>query len=94
MITGTLLCVSCTTRPPLPLGETPKVSTDGRPIIPVTFVFTTNSPEATKFDNYQQMRKEIKILNKYYVDDKNNKILNLSYIVIFLMKSFQNYIVI
>ena len=74
VITGTLLCVSCTTRPPLPLGETPKVSTDGRPIIPVTFVFTTNSPEATKFDNYQQMRKEIKILNKYYVDDKNNKI--------------------
>ena len=43
VITGTLLCVSCTTRPPLPLGETPKVSTDGRPIIPVTFVFTTNS---------------------------------------------------
>ncbi|MFX4631765.1 metalloprotease, partial [Acinetobacter baumannii] len=36
VITGTLLCVSCTTRPPLPLGETPKVSTDGRPIIPVT----------------------------------------------------------
>lgn len=74
VITGTLLCVSCTTRPPFTSGETPKVSIDGRPIVPVTFVFTTNTPEATKFDNYQQMRKEIKILNKYYVDDKNNKI--------------------
>ena len=75
VITGSLLCVSCTTRPPiLPSKEVPKVSIDGRPIVPVTFVFTTDSPEAVKFDNYQQMRKEIKILNKYYVDDKNNKI--------------------
>lgn len=74
VVTGTLLCVSCTTRPPLPLGEAPKVPTDDRPIVPVTFVFTTNALESTKFDNLQQMRKEIKILNKYYVDDKNNKI--------------------
>jgi hypothetical protein len=60
VITGTLLCVSCTTRPPLPLGETPKVSTDGRPIIPVTFVFTTNSPEATKFENINRCVRKLK----------------------------------
>jgi len=78
VVTGTLLCVSCTTRLPVPSGEVAKVSIDGRPIVPITFVFTTNSPEATKFDNYQQMRKEIKILNKYYVDDKNNKIFKYS----------------
>lgn len=74
LISGTLLCVSCTTRPPLLSERGPSISADGRPIVPVTFVFTTNTPQATKLDNYQQMRKEIKILNKYYVDDKNNKI--------------------
>ncbi|VCX15213.1 hypothetical protein BANRA_02201 [Acinetobacter baumannii] len=94
LISGTLLCVSCTTRPPLLSERGPSISADGRPIVPVTFVFTTNTPQATKFDNYQQMRKEIKILNKYYVDDKIIRFSNLNYTVISLMKSSQSYIVI
>ncbi|EPL1078014.1 metalloprotease, partial [Acinetobacter baumannii] len=47
LISGTLLCVSCTTRPPLLSERGPSISADGRPIVPVTFVFTTNTPQAT-----------------------------------------------
>ncbi len=35
-------------------------------LLALIFVSCEETKEATKFDNYQQMRKEIKILNKYY----------------------------
>lgn len=77
MITGTFLCASCTTTPPQlkpePLIEEPA---NNRPVVPVTFVFTTNNPSAARFDNLAQMRKEVGILNKYYLDDQGNKIFN------------------
>ena len=77
MITGTLLCASCTTTPPQlkpePLIEEPA---NNRPVVPVTFVFTTNNPSAARFDNLAQMRKEVGILNKYYLDDQGKKIFN------------------
>ena len=49
---------------------------NNRPVVPVTFVFTTNNPSAAQFDNFTQMRKEISILNKYYLDDQGKKIFN------------------
>lgn len=76
MITGTLLCVSCTTNPPQQKPKLSEEPANNRPIVPVTFVFTTNHPSATPFDNLTQMRKEVGILNKYYVDDQGNKIFN------------------
>ncbi len=76
MITGTLLCVSCTTNPPQQKPVLPEEPANNRPVVPVTFVFTTNHLAATPFDNLAQMRKEVSILNKYYLDDQGNKIFN------------------
>ncbi len=76
LISGTLLCVSCTTRPPLQKPDLLEEPGNNRPVVPVTFVFTTNNPSAAQFDNFTQMRKEISILNKYYLDDQGKKIFN------------------
>lgn len=76
LISGTLLCVSCTTRPPLQKPDLLEDPDNNRPVVPVTFVFTTNNPSAAQFDNFTQMRKEISILNKYYLDDQGKKIFN------------------
>ena len=38
MITGTLLCVSCTTRPPLQTPDLSEEPANNRPVVPVTFV--------------------------------------------------------
>lgn len=76
LISGTLLCVSCTTRPPLQKPDLLEEPGNNRPVVPVTFVFTTNNPSAAQFDNFTQMRKEISILNKYYLDEQGKKIFN------------------
>ncbi|KAF0616282.1 hypothetical protein AB71192_04188 [Acinetobacter baumannii] len=76
LISGTLLYVSCTTRPPLQKPDLLEEPGNNRPVVPVTFVFTTNNPSAAQFDNFTQMRKEISILNKYYLDDQGKKIFN------------------
>ncbi|EXE86860.1 putative metalloprotease [Acinetobacter baumannii 532279] len=76
LISGTLLCVSCTTRPPLQKPDLLEEPGNNRPVVPVTFVFTTNNPSVAQFDNFTQMRKEISILNKYYLDDQGKKIFN------------------
>ncbi|EXC51951.1 metalloprotease [Acinetobacter baumannii] len=76
LISGILLCVSCTTRPPLQKPDLLEEPGNNRPVVPVTFVFTTNNPSAAQFDNFTQMRKEISILNKYYLDDQGKKIFN------------------
>ena len=83
-VVGTLLCASCTTPPVVtpskyPVSSKGVISPNNLPVIPVTFVFTTDAPQARQFDNLQQMHKEIQILNRYYVDDKNNKIFNFRF---------------
>ncbi|MFH3698814.1 metalloprotease, partial [Acinetobacter baumannii] len=76
LISGPLLCVSCTTRPLRQMPGFLDLPDNNRPVVPVTFVFTTNNPSAAQFDNFTQMRKEISILNKYYLDDQGKKIFN------------------
>ena len=44
------------------------------PIIKVNFVFSTNHVEAQKFDNLSQIKKEVDILNRYFVTEKNQPI--------------------
>lgn len=44
------------------------------PIVKVNFVFATNQVEAQKFDNLDQIKKEVDILNRYFVTDKKQPI--------------------
>lgn len=44
------------------------------PIVKVNFIFATNHSVATKYDHAEQMKKELSILNQYFVDEKNQKI--------------------
>lgn len=40
------------------------------PVVKVNFVFATNQVKAQKFDNLNQIKKEVDILNRYFVTDK------------------------
>ena len=44
------------------------------PIVKVNFVFATNHSAATKYDHAEQMKKELSILNQYFVDEQEQKI--------------------
>jgi hypothetical protein len=57
------------------------------PKVYVNFIFATNYFQAKQFENKQQMLKEIEILNKYFVTDKNKKflILNFHHLLIILI---------
>ena len=44
------------------------------PIVKVHFVFAANQSAATKYDHVEQIKKELSILNQYFVDEKNQKI--------------------
>lgn len=57
-----------------PVPTTQPQEDQNLPIVYVSFIFTAPSLEARKFDNEKQMRKEIHILNQYFVDQNNNKI--------------------
>ncbi len=68
---------SCSTQKP-PVKITPYTypsdTPDDLPVVNVSFVFTTNRPEAQRFDHKKQMNKELAILNQYFVDENNRKI--------------------
>lgn len=44
------------------------------PIVQVNFIFATPHVEAQKFDNPSQIKKEVDILNRYFVTEKNQPI--------------------
>lgn len=44
------------------------------PIVKVNFVFATNQSTTAKYDHVEQIKKELSILNQYFVDEKNQKI--------------------
>lgn len=44
------------------------------PVVKVSFVFATNYVEAQKFDNLDQIKNELNILNQYFVTEKNQPI--------------------
>lgn len=44
------------------------------PTVKVNFVFATNHVEAQKFDHLDQMKKELDILNRYFVSETNQPI--------------------
>ncbi len=81
LILLTALCLtftaSCTTKKP-PVKITPyKYKIDAAshlPVVNVSFVYTTNRPEAKVFDTRLQMYKELEILNRYFLDEDNQKI--------------------
>lgn len=56
-----------------------------RPDIFVNFVFATSTPEAQKYNNEQQMHKEIEILNQYFVTEDHQPIFK------FVFKRFISY---
>lgn len=72
------ITASCSPSKKPPIKITPyKYKTDSSdhlPIIYVTFVYTINRPQAKIFDTKAQMQKEIEILNRYFLDENNNKI--------------------
>ncbi|RLZ11113.1 metalloprotease [Acinetobacter sp. 2JN-4] len=69
---------SCTTQKKPSVRITPykyKIdSPNDLPIVYVSFIFTINRPQAKVFDTPLQMYKELEILNRYFIDEKNQKI--------------------
>lgn len=47
--------------------------------IQVNFVFASSNQRAQIFDNKNQMDKELKILNRYFVDENNNPLFNFKF---------------
>lgn len=54
-------------------------ASDDLPVVNVSFIFTTNRPEAQAFDSKKQMYKELGILNQYFVDENNQKIFKFKF---------------
>lgn len=76
----TLLCLifsaSCTTQKTpvkMPPYQYP-LDADDLPVVNVSFIVTNNRPEIKALDNKTQIYKELAILNRYFVDENNQKI--------------------
>ncbi|MCH7315485.1 metalloprotease [Acinetobacter sp. ANC 3882] len=76
----TLLCLifsaSCTTqKPPVKLPPYQySLDANDLPVVNVSFIVTSKRPEIKALDNKTQIYKELAILNRYFVDENNQKI--------------------
>lgn len=69
---------SCTTQNKPTVKISPykyQADSEGRlPVVYVSFIFTINRPQAKILDTRLQMYKELEILNRYFLDENNQKI--------------------
>jgi hypothetical protein len=71
-----ILATSCTTQK-APIKKLPyqyPLDADHLPVVNVSFIVTSNRPEVQSLDNKAQISKELAILNRYFIDEHNQKI--------------------